>query len=146
MMWPVSNNDAVGTVLRLDKNVYVDDTSEPSVEARPMFSDSKGRVRFFKRERIVSVAALLLRYQGTTVGIMFVNYRTRTPFSPALREQMRVCALNAAMFLWHAIRTRGTIPANPGGEGAFARPGLQDEPPAAILRNPTPMNPRWLPS
>ncbi len=53
--------------------------------------------RFHERERIKSMAALVLRVENETVGLMFLNYRTRQEFSNIEKKIMETFASHAAI-------------------------------------------------
>jgi signal transduction histidine kinase len=59
-------------------------------------SSSRAKATFIRRQNIKSLACLPLITQGETVGIMFVNYRTRHQFGPDERQVYELFAQQAA--------------------------------------------------
>jgi signal transduction histidine kinase len=63
---------------------------------RPGEYSSKPKATFTRRQNIKSLACLPLITQGETVGIMFVNYRSRHQFGPDERQVHELFAQQAA--------------------------------------------------
>ncbi len=58
--------------------------------------------RFVVREGVLSSASVPLKAAGETVGVMFVNYRTRQEFPPDQRRVIELLANQAAMAIHNA--------------------------------------------
>jgi GAF domain-containing protein/anti-sigma regulatory factor (Ser/Thr protein kinase) len=58
--------------------------------------------RFVVREEVLSSVAIPLKAAGETVGVMFINYRTRQDFTPDQREIIELFANQAAMAIHNA--------------------------------------------
>ncbi|MFQ5638200.1 MAG: ATP-binding protein [bacterium] len=75
-----------------------DISRHPSMgQRREDLVDGMRRGRFHEREQIKSMAALILKAEGETVGLMFLNYRTPQRFSGALKKLMETFASYAAI-------------------------------------------------
>jgi len=60
-------------------------------------SDKMPKERFTEREKIKSLAAIILRAEDEIVGLMFLNYRTPQRFSPIEKKIMETFAAHAAI-------------------------------------------------
>jgi len=112
----IKDDDAPAVVLKLGKDLHIPDTSNPPPEAAEMFTP-RTPPRFTDREGIKSMSALLLRYQGTTVGVMFINFREPRDLA-ALSEAMSVCAAAVTNPLWEYVRAQGSFDAIERGSEA----------------------------
>jgi len=78
------------TTQEIDQHPFI--TSEKSVHLA-----GRPRVRFHTRERIKSMAALVLIAGGEAVGLMFLNYRSQQAFPDSMKKLMKTFASYAAI-------------------------------------------------
>jgi signal transduction histidine kinase len=96
----LSDNNILTRQLHASEPYYSADAQDTSAlifnTDRAGNSPSKPKVTFIRRQNIKSLACLPLITQGETVGIMFVNYRSRHQFDPDERQVHELFAQQAA--------------------------------------------------
>ena len=100
----IFQDDVVVKVVKGGKPLYTSDTQTDRLLSGP-FTIERAELpdqRFVVREGILSSAAVPLKAADETVGIMFVNYRTRQDFLPEQRGIIEVLATQAAMAIYNA--------------------------------------------
>ncbi|HET90708.1 MAG TPA: GAF domain-containing protein [Chloroflexi bacterium] len=100
----IYEDDVVVNVVEGGRPLYSPDAQAKTVLTSPFTvvrPDSPGK-RFVVREGILSSAALPLKTAGETVGVMFVNYRTRQDFSAEQRYSIELFANQAAVAIRNA--------------------------------------------
>ena len=121
MVSEVNKDDAQAVLVRLDRNIYAPDATKEKILYNPgrVRSEEKGKP-FVEREGIKSSAGVLLKVRkeirgeirkegreevrDETVGVMFVNYRSRRDFTDSERRLIETFASYAAIAI-QAART-----------------------------------------
>ncbi|MDZ7360948.1 MAG: GAF domain-containing protein [candidate division KSB1 bacterium] len=85
---------AGGKALYIEQNI---DQHPLTIKAHKHISDKMPKIRFYEREKIKSLAALILRVEDEVVGLMFLNYRMPQRFSPIEKKIMETFAAHAAI-------------------------------------------------
>lgn len=95
-----SGNSFAELIIAQGESVY----REANIENHPLMEEVKRgdheempKERFNEREKIQSMAALVLKVEEEIVGLMFLNYRTRQEFSGIEKKIMETFALQAAI-------------------------------------------------
>ncbi|GEM_PF-5466997 len=83
-----------GQSLYIEQNI---DQHPLMIDAKQNITDKMSKIRFHTREKIKSLAALILRVETEIVGLMFLNYRTPQRFSPIEKKIMETFAAHAAI-------------------------------------------------
>ncbi len=82
------------------ESVYIEegiDQHPLMIEAKKYVINGMPKKRFNEREKTESLAALILRVENETVGLMFLNYRTPQTFTPIEKKIMETFAAQAAI-------------------------------------------------
>lgn len=95
-----SGNSFAELIIASGESVY----REREIENHPVMQEVKAgdhegmpKQRFNEREKIQSMAALVLKVEGEIVGLMFLNYRTAQEFTGIEKKIMETFALQAAI-------------------------------------------------
>lgn len=87
-------------VIKNGESLYL----ENDIDGHPLMQEAKSHdpegmppQRFHEREEIKSMAAIVLKVENETVGLMFLNYRTPQEFSSTERKIMETFAAQAAI-------------------------------------------------
>ncbi|MGH7457184.1 MAG: GAF domain-containing protein, partial [bacterium] len=83
-----------GESLYIEKDI---DQHPLMIEAKKYVINGMPKRRFTEREKIESLAALILRVENEIVGLMFLNYRTPQTFTPIEKKIMETFAAHAAI-------------------------------------------------
>lgn len=87
-------------IIKRGESIYIEndiDGHELMIAAKQDASTGMPKQRFHEREKIKSLAALVLKLGEETVGLMFLNYRTPQNFSPIEKKIMEAFASQAAI-------------------------------------------------
>ncbi len=100
----IFKDDVVVKVVEGGEPLYSPDTQTDTLLTGPFTVERPERPekRFVVREGILSSAAVPLEAAGETVGAMFVNYRSRQPFTPEQRGAIELFANQAATAIYNA--------------------------------------------
>ena len=99
----IFDDDVVVRVVKGGKPIYTPDAQTESLLSGPFTVERPQRPekRFVMREGVLSSAATPLKVAGETVGVMFVNYRTRQAFTPDQREIVELFVNQAATAIYN---------------------------------------------
>jgi PAS domain S-box-containing protein len=100
----IFEDDVAVKVVSSGKPLYTPDAQTDRLLSGPFTVERPERPeeRFVMREEVLSSAAVPLRAAGETVGVMFVNYRTRQDLTPDQREVIELLANQAAIAIYNA--------------------------------------------
>ena len=86
-------------ILARGNSLYIEDIERHPlmIEAKRHLREGMPQRRFHEREKIKSTAALVLKAEEETIGVMFLNYRTRQSFSEIEKKIMETFASHAAI-------------------------------------------------
>jgi len=104
MMTKIERNDVPSRIIRdIRQNIYAPDAAQhPILCDRTRMRPPGKEDPYVDRERIKSAAGILLQVGSGSVGIMFVNYRTRHEFAPEEKRLIETFASAAAIGIYNA--------------------------------------------